>query len=132
MDRKTDYAWLVDEVAVREIADNTSQLNWFVDAVRKQQQVRVFRSRFSDVQHVHLTAPEDVLRSRFLSRARDGDEVHNDGAYERCVNHPNEQSARALDRIADLVIDLGANGPGEAAEIIRAYGGRSSCTESSS
>lgn len=131
LDQQTDYVWLVDDVAVREIADDASQFDWFVDAVRKEQQVRAFRSRFSDVLHVHLTAPEDVLRSRFLSRARDGDEVHNDGAYERCVDHPNEQSARALDRVADLVIDLSVNGPGEAAEIIRAYAGRPSCTESS-
>lgn len=131
LDQQTDYAWLVEDVAVRQMADDTNQLDWFVDAVRKEQQVRNFRSKFSNVLHVHLTAPEDVLRSRFLSRARDGDDVHDHAAYDRCIDHPNEQSARALDRIADQIIDLSVHGPDEAAAIILAFGERPSCIESS-
>jgi hypothetical protein len=79
LDQQTDYAWLVDDVAVGEIADDTDQLDWFVDAVRKEQQVRSFREKFPDILHVHLTAPEDVLRSRFLDRAREGDGAHTEG-----------------------------------------------------
>src|SRR5690606_31538111 len=74
LDQLTDYAWLIDDVAAGEIAHHPDQVNWFVDAVRKEQQVQNFRNRFPNVLHVHLTAPEEVLRSRFLRRARDGDD----------------------------------------------------------
>lgn len=123
LDEKSDFAWLVNDVAAVQVAREPEQLCWFVDAVRKAAQVQHFREKFPHVLHVHFTAPEKVLRSRFFSRAREGDEAHTEGAYERCIAHPNERSARALEQIANLIIDLSLSGPDEAAEAIQAYQG---------
>lgn len=118
LDEQTDYRWLVDEVAAPQLANYPNQVLWFVDAVRKDEQVRHFRARFPNILHVHLTAPEEVLRDRFLKRAREGDQVEVHGAYERFSEHPNEQSARALAQIADQLTDLSIYGADAAAEQI--------------
>jgi cytidylate kinase len=118
LDEKTGFAWLVDDVAVIQVENAAEQSGWFVDAVRKAQQVEHFRAKFDNVLHVHLTAPEDILRARFLERARDGDETETPASYDICVAHPNEQTSRSLHKIADMVIDLSEVSPTEAAELI--------------
>ena len=124
LDVQTDFAWLVNIVAEDNLASVPTQLDWFVDAVRKPEQVRHFRTRFPVVLHVHLVAPEDVLKERFSKRARPGDSADNDDAYDRSVAHPNEQSSRQLKDIADLRIDLSRNTPAEAVALIfEALGG---------
>jgi cytidylate kinase len=117
LDTQTDFAWVVDAAAA-QIESEPLRQNWFVDAVRKSEQVRNFRNKFRNLIHVHLTAAEGVLKTRFLQRARNGDATTIIGSYENCIAHPNEVSARALGEIADLSIDLGEVEPSRAADLI--------------
>jgi adenylosuccinate synthase len=123
LDEETGFAWLIDDVAVPQVQSESTQTKWFVDAVRKSEQVAHFRETFADVLHVHFTAPEAVLKARFLARKREGDDVHVPGSYERFVAHPNEQAARSLIQIADLIIDLSRVRAHEAAEQVAGYDG---------
>ena len=52
------------------------------------------------MRHVHLTAPEEVLRERYTRRSDPSDTP-----YEDAINHPNEVAARSLIDRADLVFD---------------------------
>lgn len=125
LDEETSFSWLVDDVASIQVENEPDQLSWYVDAVRKPEQVRYFRGKFPNVLHVHLTAPEEALRARFAKRARDGDEAKSPDSYERCVAHPNEQSSRSLCDTADLIIDLNKAAPADAAALIVSYERRS-------
>lgn len=103
LDADTDYMWVIDPVTTSVIEQNPSTLNWLVDAVRKKRQVEHFRERFgSAVTHVHLTAPEAILK------VRSG--LTNE-AYERAISHPNEVNARALGEIANQVFDTSRHTP---------------------
>jgi ribose 1,5-bisphosphokinase PhnN len=74
--------------------------------VRKERQVAHFRHRFaSAIYHIHLTAPEDVLRSRYESRLAAGGEYAGGISYDVALSHPNEVASRDLINIADLVVD---------------------------
>jgi len=116
LDIDTGFAWLVDNVAIPQIGA-TDDSRWFVDAVRKEQQVALFRATFERTCHVHFTAPESILRARFDERlAREGPNWEGPTSYEEAVAHPNEAAARALIEIADAVIDLVENSPAEAAK----------------
>jgi len=100
LDNETGYRWVVDPVAIRAIEGSPDTKNWLVDAVRKKRQVELFRERFGTlVRHVHLTASEEVLRSRYVKKGSD---------YETVIVHPNEVNARSLQDLADLVLDTSA------------------------
>lgn len=118
LDLETEFAWLVESVAQPQIASEPQQMDWFIDAVRKPEQVQHFRNRYPSVLHVHFRASEDVLRKRFSTRARVGDKIGIEGAYEQAVAHANEQAARSLGAVADLILDLGEVESREAADLI--------------
>jgi len=100
LDVETGYRWIVDPVAIQAIQGTPSTENWLIDAVRKKRQVELFRERFgSVVRHVHLTASEEVLRSRYAEKG---------GDYDAAIAHPNEVNARSLQKLADLVLDTSA------------------------
>lgn len=100
LDEETGYRWIVDPVAVQALEGNPDVKNWLVDAVRKRRQVELFRERFGAlIRHVHLTASEEVLRSRYAEKG---------GDYDTAVAHPNEANARSLQKLADLVLDTSA------------------------
>jgi adenylate kinase family enzyme len=97
LDEETDFRWIVDPVARDAIEQSPEVRNWLIDAVRKRKQVEHFRSHFGPiVRHIHLTAPEKVLRARYTDRR---------GEYDKAIAHPNEVNARSLEAIADRVID---------------------------
>jgi hypothetical protein len=86
--------------------------------------------RFNSLLHVHLTAPEEVIKGRFERRSRQGDNATDAGSYEKAIAHPNEQASRSLGAIADLTIDLGEVSPADAATQIAGQDrGRAPCTE---
>lgn len=97
LDRQTDFRWVVDPVATSAVANAPDTSAWLFDAVRKRRQVEHFRERFgSAVMHVHLIAPDDVLRTRSgLSET----------AYSSAISHSNEVNARSLGDLADRVFD---------------------------
>lgn len=97
LDEETDYHWIVDPVAVLALERDPDVNSWLVDAVRKKRQVESFRERFGAlIRHVHLTASEEVLRSRYMEKGSD---------YDAAIAHPNEANARGLEELADLVLD---------------------------
>lgn len=105
-DEETDYAWLIDDVAVPLIEARADTRTWLLDCVRKPRQIDHFRVRFpQQVVHVHVTAPEQELRRRYDERLAQGAEYLGATAYETAITHPNEQQARALVSLADIVID---------------------------
>jgi hypothetical protein len=124
LDRRTDYRWLLDDVAVPGFESNPNIHRWIVDAVRKTRQIEHFRNAFGDtVFHAHLTAPEDVLEARYLARqAGTGDDA-DPTTYKAAVSHENEVASRKLITFADLVVDVSLIGPAAAAlKIMTALG----------
>jgi hypothetical protein len=117
LDAQTDYRWVVDDVAVPAMTASPNTSRWLFDAVRKRRQVEHFRERFgSCVFHLHLDAPEEVLRQRYERRLQDkGEPVA--GAYDRAVAHDNERQSRALVHVADAVVQTH---PGEGEEVLAA------------
>lgn len=105
LDLRTDYLWLIDDVASPQIETAPDHAHWLLDSVRKERQVEHFRSRFPHVVHVHLTATEKVLRARYDARLAAGGEYEGGTPYDVAVGHPNEVASRGLIRIADLVVD---------------------------
>jgi hypothetical protein len=104
LDEETDYFWPIT-VAQNLIADSQHKGPWLLDAVRKDRQVTHFRAVFGGILHVHVTAPEEVLRSRYLIRQLDTDSRDAQGTYDELIKHPNEISSRALKVGADMVLD---------------------------
>lgn len=105
LDVQTDYRWVVDSVARPAMAVEPGTRRWLFDAVRKKRQVEHFRAAFgAAVFHLHLNAPEDVLRSRYEQRLMEhGEPV--EGAYDRAVAHENEQQSRGLIQFADATVE---------------------------
>jgi adenylosuccinate synthase len=101
------------------MSSNPEQLRWLIDAVRKQRQVEHFRAAFGpEVLHVHLTADELMLRERYEVRLSVGDDYVGGMRYELAVQHPNEIAARALQEIADYLIDTSTLPPERVADAI--------------
>lgn len=101
LDMATDFSWLIESVVRPTVDARPHTESWLLDAVRKARQVELFRLQFKDaVRHVHVTAPESVLQRRYAERGAD-----QLARYQASVTHPNEQSARSLACIADMVVD---------------------------
>ncbi|WP_158014482.1 AAA family ATPase [Ralstonia solanacearum] len=119
LDEETDFAWIVNDVAVPAINSAPEQPSWLLDAVRKPRQVQHFRERFGPrVRHIHLSAPEAILERRYKERVKPGDTT-----YEEVVTHPNEIASRSLGTIADQTFDTSTLSPAEIAHSILASWG---------
>jgi predicted kinase len=122
LDEVTDYKWVLDAVAVPTMSAYPEHKRWLVDAVRKERQVEHFRAEFgSAVLHVHLTAPEMVLRQRYEGRANAFEAAANTTTYDVAIAHSNEVAARSLISLADAVIDTEMTTPQEAAALVLAH-----------
>ena len=122
LDTKTEYAWIIDEVAIPQLGEKKDHCNWYVDSVRKPKQVELFRSKFQElILHVHVSAPENVLRERFEFRRNQNLDRSYEKNYDEHIEHPNEISARSLGDISDYVIDSSSMSPEEACRIIRQW-----------
>ena len=103
LDRTTDFSWVIDSVARPAINARPGVNNWLLDAVRKSRQVELFKLHFAGaVIHVHIDAPEAVLKQRYAERG-----LNHLTDYQANVRHPNELNARSLGSIADKVFDTG-------------------------
>lgn len=106
LDNATDFKWVVD-VATDAIRGSPTTKRWLFDSVRKERQVQHFRNTFdSRIYHVHLIAPEKILRTRYAERQSTGTDYTGGIDYDKAIEHPNEKAARALNTIADKVIDV--------------------------
>ena len=104
LDLRTDYLWLVDDMALPQIEAAPGHARWLLDSVRKERQIEHFRSRFPYVVHVHLIATEEVLRARYGARLAAGGQYEGGTPYDVAFGHPNEVASRGLIRIADYVV----------------------------
>jgi len=105
LDLNTDYRWVLDDVAAPAMAASPHVRRWLFDAVRKQRQVEHFRAAYgASVFHLHLNAPEGVLRARYERRLAEKSEPV-EGAYDRAIAHDNERQSRALIHVADAVVE---------------------------
>lgn len=103
LDTETQFSWVVKSVALPQIQENPERKFWVFDAVRKPEQVALFREQFgAAIRHVHLTCSEPVLKQRYELRGRHDDSV----SYEVAINHPNEVASRSLSRIADQIFRM--------------------------
>ncbi len=119
LDTQTDYRWLIDEVATPAIKAKPSADEWLLDSVRKERQVQHFRAHFkAAVAHVHLTAPESVLRERYAKRLELLGHYLGSTPYDVVTQHPNETSARSLSSIADFTVDVAEMLPSQAAALV--------------
>jgi adenylosuccinate synthase len=119
LDKATDYRWLITDVAQPAMSEVLAQELWVVDAVRKHRQVEHFRDAFGHaVHHVHLTAPEEVLRARYYYRQAEQGNRADLTSYETAVDHDNERASRALIKCADVVIDVVDRTPAEVVQMI--------------
>jgi adenylosuccinate synthase len=107
LDIETDYRWLVDAVARPQLEATPSQSRWLIDSVRKERQIEHFRAAFGGrIRHLHVWAPEDVLRQRYQLRFEAGEHAEGGTSYEEAISHSNETSARGLKEVADLAANL--------------------------
>jgi hypothetical protein len=115
LDEETDFRWLLDDVIVPAITDKVNVDRWIVDAVRKPEQVRHIRQMSGGpvVLHIHLTAPEAVLESRYEARRALQPQNMDSIPYHVAIEHPNETISRGLYEIADESYDTESIGPRE-------------------
>ena len=114
LDDSTGGRWLRDALfSLRE--RRNSEVSFVVDSVRTLDQIRWVREAFGDsVAHVHLTAAEGVLSSRYGSRS--------EGYQYRDVSgDPVEQGVGALEGAAGLVLDTGTLTPESLLEKVAGY-----------
>lgn len=101
LDRTTDFSWLIESVARPAFDARPHAENWLLDAVRKPQQVELFRRHFAQsIKHVHIVATEPVLQKRYAERG-----PNHLAEYLTSVSHPNEQSARSIAGLADKILN---------------------------
>jgi adenylosuccinate synthase len=120
LDKQTNFRWVADAFLEEKASIDSSR--WLLDSLRKEPQIADFRDRFGrSICHVHLIAPEERLRSRYINRVRDDPAAT---PYDQMVEHPNEISSRQLGVIADLLFDVTTTPNDEiATEILRHYRG---------
>lgn len=124
LDVETDFRWIVDDVARPAITAAETIENWLLDAVRKPKQIQHFKDAFGEsIRHIHLFAPEDVLRARYLARGAFAEQD-----YLNALSHPNEIAARSLHAYADATFDSTTSTAEEiASSIFQLWGGQRRC-----
>lgn len=120
LDSETAGAWVVD-LTEGQISHNTESLNWVFDSVRRDFQLDQFKERFgSRALHIHLTAPPEVLQTRYSERRKKGDERDTDTTYAAAKASRTEQHAATLGNRATIRIDTHVLEPRIAAASIAA------------
>lgn len=101
LDNETDGSWVRDGVRpyLEPQADKQVLL---IDAVRTQRQIAHLREEFGErFIHVHVTAPIEVVRQRYETRAATTDQRKN---YDEVRTDPTEAGVWELGGIADRVV----------------------------
>ena len=102
LDRKTDYGWIVDEVA-RQIRPGDGDSPVVLEGVRKPQQIDRILNRIGHryVRHVHLSVDLTTQKERFeaSNRAKDAGL-----AFKDAINDASEREVAKLADKADIVI----------------------------
>ena len=103
LDRETKGAWVLQALERLVVSRPDTEII-VVDAVRIIEQVKRIREAYGfQVKHVHLTAPEAVLASRYGNRTSSG--VKELDSYSAVGRNKTEASVATLQKSADIVID---------------------------
>lgn len=112
LDRETGGTWVRDELK-RVLDEGDVENAVVVDAVRTLEQVRIIRDTYGPaVNHIHLTAPDATLSSRYLARKFGNDEP-DFSTYSHVQQNETERAVDKLSIIADMVIDTKLNDEAE-------------------
>lgn len=103
LDKQTNGRWVAEALA-DSIREDDLFDGVIVDSVRIIPQVTAIRAAFGDsVFHIHLTAPEPVLRERFETRRRSGDR-----SWDEASADPTERGVESLTTVANIAFDTDA------------------------
>lgn len=103
LDKATDGRWVADEIAAMEatLGDDAVVL---IDSVRVKKQIEHLRSKYgATFSHVHITASDEVLRSRFNGRKQNATAVV-ESDYDMAKSDPIEAAVDGLGEIADVKV----------------------------
>ena len=127
LDRNTNGQWVDDALARRVRDADNGEDCLIVDSVRIGMQIDRIRESFGPkVTHVHVTAPIDVLKTRFAMRS---DQSRSEGGltYDDVRRNRTERKVDTLTQVADVVIDTDRCTPADVvarAEAALSRGGR--------
>jgi len=101
LDRETGGAWVAEAASEAILPPGKKYL--LIDSARIPGQVEFLRERFGreNVHHIHLTAPDDVLRTRFHERSAHLEEP---ASYDEAKADATEEEVDRLELIADVVV----------------------------
>ncbi len=105
LDNADNGAWVAS--ALSELLEGRSSGStptglYVVDSVRVEGQIAAIRKAYGeDVHHIHLTAQDAELKTRFKKRKADGDE---DVTYEKLKRNRTEKNIEKLADLADVVV----------------------------
>lgn len=103
LDKSTGGSWVRDAIA-RIDAEQIGNFSIIVDAVRIPEQIESIRETFgTNVTHIHLTAPLNILEARYLKRRRSEDKEY--ASYAEVLKNKTEKQVERLIHVADVVID---------------------------
>lgn len=103
LDRSTNGRWVQRELG-KWLASRPPTRYVIVDSVRIDGQILGLREAFGGcVVHIHLTAPDAILESRFREKASAG--IDKKVAYAAVKADPTEAQVESLAAVADAVID---------------------------
>ena len=111
LDRESEGAWVRDELRrlLGRLGPAEAEAVILVDAVRIPDQIRKIREAYGYVViHIHLTAPEETLATRYKSRSSGLKEFN---SFADARRNKTESRIRELEKIADVVLDTSLNRP---------------------
>jgi cytidylate kinase len=106
VERETRGNWLGEAAAAVAAEHAPSPL--VVDSARTRAQIGAVRRALPSVKHVHLSAPLDLLESRFAATTKG---LIEPPSFERAISHPVEREAASLGDSADVVLSTEEGDP---------------------
>ena len=104
LDQRTKGTWVLDSLR-QVLQGEATSTNVVVDSVKIQEQIDAIRDAYgSSVSHIHMTAPLDVLTSRYESRESPSPQAEQ-LSYQDVRLNQTESLVDSLSDIADVVID---------------------------
>lgn len=101
LDRKTNGRWVRDKLSEIINVNNGKEI-YIVDSVRVKKQIDEIRKSYTQVIHLHLTAPVKELKKRYSKRYKNKNNIP---TYQKVRVNKTEKNIGQLEDIADVVID---------------------------
>lgn len=115
LDEDTGGIWVLDRIEAALQAQPSAR-GFLLDSVRRDFQIRRARERWPEqALYVHLMIPREVARKRYDARRKESLQSDVTVSFDEAKASPTEQHAETLASFANLVLDMSALGPVEAA-----------------